>query len=128
MIDVQVIHFRQDVYQSGSQVVGFTSGHRPWYYVLGAPELSEEDRHQTRRDLYAWAEYGVRADWMDDLVQESPYRVWTPFGGAIEATGPMYDADPPHLVWREMDGDDCIGRGLLIEALVTDNRSLFSLI
>lgn len=59
-----------------------------------------------------------RPAWMDDMRRDSERSLIGCDNSSIYATGPSYDANPPHMFWRECDDEDARNaRARLIDRL-----------
>lgn len=83
---------------------------QPHLYIYG-PGSDDEGRAQAMRyamchQLADWLNGGERPAWMDDMRRDSERSLIGCDNSSIYATGPSYDANPPHLFWRECDDDE----------------------
>ncbi len=116
------------MYGSGTHVViPSPRGDRPHYYVWhpAADNKGGHLRFEIAKELEAWLNGGDEPWWLDLLNRKSAETVTTPHGADITATGPMVDADPPHLNWRtDMSDDAVVARGLMADALIKKDRPI----
>lgn len=99
--------WRVQSYPSGTHVVTDLSP-GPWLHVLACnTALGEGDVDRLKwsmcDDLARFLNGGPRPAWLDDMERCGPDALEGADGSRIEATGPMYDADPPNLNWRQRD-------------------------
>lgn len=112
--------WKPQFFGSGTCVVQ-RSYNEPWLYVYGPANPDEakyvRDRMQLCYDLAAYLNGGSRPAWLADMDRISEREAIDLDGTSVTATGPLYDADPPRLVWRER-GDDDDARARLMDRLL----------
>jgi hypothetical protein len=98
-------------YGSGTTIVTTHEPENPWYYIYGPTILGDETAYTQARqkmceDITAYLnKKSPRPDWLEHMERLSEEKLTgkngTPMQGAsIEATGPMFDANPPALQWQ----------------------------
>lgn len=100
-------------YPSGTTVVNspLTGKPQPWLYVcmVGNPDDLDDqtDRYLMCDQLVMWLNgEASRPAWIDDMNRVSESKLLAPDGAFIEATGPMYDRNPPACDWWNRDDDE----------------------
>lgn len=110
-------------FESGTQVVISNEKGCPWLYIFGPNTGSDVDNDMARATVCCEVADFLNGDeprpaWFDDLERSSESCLVGIDGTKIIATGPVYDANPPHLDWRERKDDDaCDARARLIDRL-----------
>lgn len=93
-------------YESGTHIVNSGAAGEPWLYVVIQNPLDMEDdsqRFQMCQDLAAFLNGGCRPPWLNDLTRTSDEQLRAADGAIVEATGPMFDADPPNCNWQQVE-------------------------
>ena len=110
-------------YGSGTTIVVLHEfQYKPHLYVY-ADKGIDDDRTQSDRmrmcdEIAAYMNGGVRPEWLDDFMRVSEWELKSLAGATITATGPMFDAEPPRLIWHEDASQECADdRARLIDAL-----------
>jgi hypothetical protein len=114
-------------YPSGTMVVVKAGG--PWLYVYGPGGENEEqynaNRRQCCKDLANFLNGGDRPAWLNDLRRHSEDYASDLDGTSIAATGPMYDADPPKLLWKQDESQEAKdARARLMDRLFLDHAAV----
>ena len=95
-------------YLSGTVIVQDTEAPSIWYYVYG-PSLEEENESDKVRHEYAYLlrdflNGGSTPAFLRDMLMDAEGSSLIGADGTrIHATGPMYDAAPPKLCWKQKE-------------------------
>lgn len=112
--------WRVQVYGSGTHIVTDDSG--VYLYVVVVSPIDMDDdrlRYSICEDLARFLNGGRRPAWLKDLARPFGNCLIGDDGTNIQATGPLYDADPPNLIWQERnDAKSRNARSKLIGRLV----------
>lgn len=107
-------------YESGTTVVMHDYG-QPWLYVY-VPGSDIDDGRYRLGACEALADFlngGARPRWLDDMERYGERMLRGTDGSFVQATGPMYDADPPRLNWCEREDASAVdARARLIDRLM----------
>lgn len=101
-------------FQSGTVVVSLLGKHQslfmPNIYVHGDKGQGEKDyqnqRYRMARSLVSYLNGGEKPSWLDGFVRKNEVEIEGPNGARIIASGPLYDASPPALDWKQVDTDE----------------------
>jgi hypothetical protein len=100
--------WRAESYEAGSVVVTTDSKDLPHFYVYG-PIDDNQTRWFMAVDIAEFLNGDKeRPDWLNDFRQNSPESIIAVDGSKILVIGPMYDADPPKLFWKECKDPESI--------------------
>jgi len=110
--------WRKETFQSGTQIVTRNQPEKSHYYVHGFPgDAADGDRkrHRISDELLEWLNGGRIPAWLgyDNLDPGPSFYYRLPEGREITATGPYYDADSPHLLWKEDPQAECQRQALI---------------
>jgi hypothetical protein len=110
-------------YGSGTCTVTRHDSREPHLYVYGPRNENEDDwmraRYKMCYELAEWLNDGKRPAWLDDLKRTEEGYAFDLDGTCIYATGPVYDADPPNLNWKQCDDEESRNaRARLIDLLM----------
>ena len=98
------------VFPSGTHVV--TDGARPaagpWLHVVAYDTvLCEQDvdrlKYAMCEGLARFLNDGPLPDWLNDMERRTEDELVGADGTRVRACGPMYDADPPNLLWKQCE-------------------------
>ncbi len=114
--------WRAQAFPSGTHIVtDGSAGPWPWLWVLvinPADIEDDADRFAACEDLARFLNGGPRPAWLEDMERPDEETVVGADGSCIEATGPMYDANPPNLMWFQREDDEAKdARARLIDRL-----------
>ncbi len=98
-------------YPSGTTIVALrTRADKPHLYVYADVGVSEDrtqgDRYEMCRQLAEFLNGGAMPAWLDDMKRVSERKIVSLSGADISAVGPMFDREPPKLLWCERDDDE----------------------
>ena len=96
-------------YGSGTHIVtDDTAG--PWLYVVIVNPVGDDEAQRQRwhicEQLAAYLNGGIRPAWLADMDYDGGDKMVGADGLEIEACGPLYDANPPHLDWRRREDEE----------------------
>lgn len=111
--------WKVEQHPSGSMVVkqnDAVMGNKAWLYVIG---YTQNLRYQICSELKEFLNnQSGRPSWLDDFERVGDDKLESVGGTEIIARGPVYDANPPALDWRQCeDRESKIARKELIDRL-----------
>lgn len=137
MLTLTPTEWRAESFPSGTCIVrngGAKAVDLPWLYVFGPKPVGPKDeegddpraertRYQMCEQLAVFLNGGECPRWLSSLRRVSETKLLDVDGSEIIATGPMYDANPPQLDWRQREDVEAIdSRARLIDRLWNEIR------